>query len=533
MFATVPASQTALDSFQRLRRVTVEALAPLAIPASIGAIDEGSAAYRFELLRGAQSGAIGAVDSADAFYAANAPALGQAQPVLAAFATAVAALIARFSESMVLEQLRDRIQLALAMPATTPVARALGPVEAVVVAVDDWESVASREVSLGSHRQACIELIIAWRRLELSSWLGLLDREDRHVRDSGTEWWFRLFELTIRLPLEANASLLPHDSLAAIEGLLRTSSVGEFSRRLDLIRSFAAYAAALADTDAGAALVGVAPALDGLVSYYARFSAPAAAEAAQAREDTMRKVKDVVRLASWRDANILALRQSTNRSHRQLLAAARSYRDKLARPASRHFAAEDKDDRPMAKLAGPVEPAVDLDAALIERAVAAGPLRSTSAALNGLGSTLRTLDTIRRAESDRTDPSVTALHELADEVRDVAAGLSAEQPATAKAATALLTRKRRAWADLCQQVRRLGWAQSPSLAVERSAQDRASTVVIEVRARVALDWLTSVQAHSDGATLPTRRSLTPAQSRVLPSTAGSGSSGIASVRCAR
>ncbi|KAI8930675.1 hypothetical protein NX059_012284 [Plenodomus lindquistii] len=74
-------------------------------------------------------------------------------------------------------------------------------------------------------------------------------------------------------------------------------------------------------------------AVDNFLVYYSRLNKPAREALAKARQ-SLKEVKDVVKLASWKDTNIEALKQIAKTSHRKLSKLVRKFRALLDQPVS-------------------------------------------------------------------------------------------------------------------------------------------------------------------------------------------------------
>jgi len=72
--------------------------------------------------------------------------------------------------------------------------------------------------------------------------------------------------------------------------------------------------------------------LKNLITYYSQYLPIATDFLLKQRKTFEKKVSEVVLLASWKDTNIIALRDSAKRSHRKLYKVVKRYRETLAQP---------------------------------------------------------------------------------------------------------------------------------------------------------------------------------------------------------
>ncbi|CAK7216238.1 AAA ATPase midasin [Sporothrix bragantina] len=186
--------------------------------------------------------------------------------------------------------------------------------------------------------------LVNWRKLELSTWSRLFDTEvDKCRQDAGT-WWFIAYEAAVAGPmailLESGKDVRDPDSTALayhaeqllkeLSSYLASSIAGQYAARLDLLRQISAHLRLLV-LDYPALTV-IVNAVQSLVEYYTRFESSAADVIRRGRESLQKKMNDVLLLASWRDTNIDALRESARKSHQKLFRLVRKFRAVLGQP---------------------------------------------------------------------------------------------------------------------------------------------------------------------------------------------------------
>ncbi|THH00184.1 hypothetical protein EW026_g2317 [Hermanssonia centrifuga] len=172
------------------------------------------------------------------------------------------------------------------------VAKILSALEHLLLSSEDWEMYANRDNSLKVHQQALIGLIVEWRRLELSAWQGLLDTQATIFAKGASEWWFRLYDATIR-------------------GVLNISP---------------------ADREEGETQQAVSAFLEDLVPLLDDFLSQG--PMAEQRKGLEKDIRGFIKLASWKDVNVHALKQSAQKTHRQLYKIIRKFRQILRQPVS-------------------------------------------------------------------------------------------------------------------------------------------------------------------------------------------------------
>ncbi|KAH3685853.1 hypothetical protein WICPIJ_003141 [Wickerhamomyces pijperi] len=240
----------------------------------------------------------------------------------------VSELLAQWPEHATLQTLK-RISLEyLAYPVKTPLARLIQKVEQIYTFVAEWEKYASSQVTLKSVFDEFTNLIVSWRRLELSTWKTLFDREDATNESSIGEWWFNLFEVII-VPLLTDEDEAEYDIgqiIGSLNLFISNSTYGQFHPRLRLLQSFSVYVNKVHQK----AHSEIANTLSNLITFYSQFTPLIDQHINQGKKKLQKDISEVILLASWKDVNIDALKQSSRRSHAALYKIVRKYRTLLS-----------------------------------------------------------------------------------------------------------------------------------------------------------------------------------------------------------
>ena len=248
-------------------------------------------------------------------------------------------------DQMVLQHLVDRCDIILAFDLATPIAKILSALEQLLLQTDDWEMYANRDNSLKEHQHGLTSLIVEWRRLELSCWKSLLESQSQSFIGHVAEFWFRLYDLLVRGPLNA-VEESAHDDTGNLHGYLRqlpslldefiqSSSLGQFHVRLDLLHSFERFIRSIVPQESymyQEALLRVSCILHSSWRYFSLFAPELSTLLQDQRQALEKEVEAFIKLASWKDVNIQALKQSAQRTHHQLYKIIRKFRDVLRQP---------------------------------------------------------------------------------------------------------------------------------------------------------------------------------------------------------
>jgi midasin len=382
-------------------------------------------------------------------------------------------------DQMVLQHLIDRCGVILAFDFATPVAKFLSALEQLLMQTEDWEMYANRDNSLKEHQHGLTALIVDWRRLELSCWKSLLESQSQLFIGGVAEFWFRLYEVLIRGPLNAVEESAAGDA-GSLQGYLRQlpslldeflqcSPLGQFQVRLDLLRSFEGFIHYIAPRESPIyleALLRVGRIVHSTWRSFHLFVPPLSTSLRDQRQALEKEVEAFIKLASWKDVNVQALKQSAQRTHHQLYKLIRKFRDVLRQPVM---------DKMNPLFAGDAEGhhrterAVFLASPSLSSVVALMDVSSSSASIPSyLGNLHQTFDrfndfmstTIRQFLLRYTAEDVEQLSlDIILTARNLASlpippDLTKERREKYK--KHLLLRKRKAWSDLLKELKRGG-----------------------------------------------------------------------------
>jgi midasin len=224
----------------------------------------------------------------------------------------------------------------VALRHTEPIAKLLTKAEQLHGYVHEWQVVASKEYSAASLYDRLTDLLISWRRLELSTWARLLDMEDDKCHKDADSWWFIAYEVIIAVPLsmvDARDDLRSHAEgmFSSLAEFLTATSMGQYSHRLEMVGCFESYLEMLVKEVP--AMTVIHNTLVNFLSYYTRFKGAVQESLCRGRQTLEKALKEILLLASWKDTNINALRDSAKRSHHKLFKVVRKYRALLAQPS--------------------------------------------------------------------------------------------------------------------------------------------------------------------------------------------------------
>ncbi|GAO48771.1 midasin [Saitoella complicata NRRL Y-17804] len=398
-------------------------------------------------------------------------------PLLDALIIRVKAILDVFPEHVTLQDIRGLAEQIHSLPLISPLAQILTKLEQLYGVVDQWQKVASREFSLQAHCDGIRDLIISWRRFELSKWPQLFHLQDEHFRRDVGQWWFQIYETAVAniLDLDVQGDDVSSHILELV-GVLSTflsgANVGQYKARLQLIRNFAQYAATIAKFDPIMGKIGLA--LENIAEYFSLFSSQIDKSFEEKKKALEQKITETVKLASWKDVNVYALKASAKRSHVKLYNTIRKYRAILEQPAAAILQQGLVADPEMTKESGndvltPRDVQVNVQQEAIQRSVSLlqesnhidfsrRPERLVNVEL-----TVRNMSGII-SRSDRNGLSIGSSRHLEDftlsllqdieEYRKLTPSVLKEE--TENEVKHLKTRKRKAFTDAMKELRRIG-----------------------------------------------------------------------------
>jgi len=217
-----------------------------------------------------------------------------------------------------------------------PVAKLITKTEQLHGYIYEWQRVASREFSTADLFDDLTKLLISWRQLELTTWARLFDIETEKCRDDAKSWFFVAYETIIAAGESVengeHMKVHIHDLLQTLEGFFTSTTLGQYGERTKLLRQFHRHA--VTHSADNALLIPLCTALENFISYFERLQKPVDEAIVKGRQALEREVTNVIKLASWKDTNIEALKQSAKTSHRKLSKLVRKFRGMLNQPVS-------------------------------------------------------------------------------------------------------------------------------------------------------------------------------------------------------
>ncbi|KAI9712029.1 MAG: hypothetical protein M1820_001738 [Bogoriella megaspora] len=230
---------------------------------------------------------------------------------------------------------------ALSFRHVEPLAKFLTKIEKLHATINEWQIIASKEWSAETIFDALTNLIISWRQMELSTWARMLDAELMKCAEHAKSWWFIAYENLIARPVSllggqgASGTDLSNHTCQILETLkefLVNTTMGQYGARVKLLRGFQVDLASRMAKCPG--LEPMHRALANFVDYFAYFLGPVHRAITNRRTPLEKKIQEVIKLATWKDRNVHALKQSSKASHNNLYKIIKKFRASINEPVS-------------------------------------------------------------------------------------------------------------------------------------------------------------------------------------------------------
>ncbi|CCG84813.1 protein of unknown function [Taphrina deformans PYCC 5710] len=259
--------------------------------------------------------------------------------MLSQLITRIREIISVWPENSVLLDIEENVQRLLNASMALPVAQSLTMLENIFGLLAQWQEVASREFAVDSLFAIVRDQIIEWRRFELSCWPRLFGLEERAVLREDAKMWYNLYEVLIFSPEQHQGDLgddFLRNTVQLLMQFMRSSNVGQFSGRLELLETFSRFVSLTAGEEDRHQFLDEA--VRHVLYHFTAYLPQVNAFLTQERSVLAKEVNQVIKLASWKDTNVFALRESSRRSHRTLYKLVHKYRRVLLVPVQQLLA---------------------------------------------------------------------------------------------------------------------------------------------------------------------------------------------------
>lgn len=250
-------------------------------------------------------------------------------------------LLEEWPDHPVLMQLDAIATRIFSMPVNSSLKTLLTGLELLLARAQVWEETAAKHVTIAPELKAIAALATRWRRLELTGWRALLKRTIARSEAGAHVGWFHLYRIMQSMDTSVQ------EVSVAIEQFIQGSPLGEYTTRLNLLKSFQGQIVASLlsfsvveneDEDVVALKKQrntiLAAVLSNVHRYYSQFIPAVEKAIATGLAPSEKDLKDFVKLAKWEDRGYYAMKASTEKAQRHLHKLCRRAADALKAPAT-------------------------------------------------------------------------------------------------------------------------------------------------------------------------------------------------------
>ncbi|CAN0878069.1 MDN1 [Linum grandiflorum] len=291
----------------------------------------------------------------------NAPMLAKMVKLLTTLEEKVTALLKNQGEDHRLEKILDAIKSLFVIPMETPLAKALLGLQLLLHRVNVFQENGSKHY-LSDEVEPLVSLGRSWQKLEVDSWALLLDEVQEQYDTNAAKLWFPLslifhrghsgevaayerstferhanFNCLMKLQLLINLFRLTLIYIYhSVQEFVRTSSVGELKRRLQLLLAF------YGQINIGRCLEAKnylslcqesnMKILYNVFGYYVQFLPRVLDHLGASRRNIEKELKDLTGLCKWEKADIALSIESSKRSRQKVRKLMKKYIDILQQP---------------------------------------------------------------------------------------------------------------------------------------------------------------------------------------------------------
>ncbi|GMT00594.1 hypothetical protein PENTCL1PPCAC_22768, partial [Pristionchus entomophagus] len=177
--------------------------------------------------------------------------------------------------------------------------------EKIIEESEEWEKLADRSHSLESVLFPLRERLVKWKKMEIVSWNRLVSRVKKDCEDRAALVAFPLFDALLK------GEVTEESMVAMACDWIAHSSLIDFHQRLKSVDCLAQWARVVEKESMGEKLKNV-------VGYYRQLRGKVNGKLKEIVDPMERLMKDLVKIAQYKDLNILSIKASSKKNHIQL-----------------------------------------------------------------------------------------------------------------------------------------------------------------------------------------------------------------------
>ena len=282
------------------------------------------------------------IEAKDCFSIYTDPQVNEAKlllPLMDRFQERLIGLLQQWPDHSVLQQLLKIIERILAIPITSPLMKFITALELLLRRAHEWDSYASREVSVKENIHEIGLLVARWRKLELTSWPEILNVRSKRMAEKSHVWWFHLYTNLINIT-EEDCQERICELVKVVNDFLRLSSAGEYTTRLSMLRSFYGQISKLklteekSDSPSTSVWKRLQAVLYNMWQYYLQFKPAVDSLCENGRAPIEKELKEFVKIARWDKLEYYSLKEVAEKSRRKISKFAKKLESVLQQPVA-------------------------------------------------------------------------------------------------------------------------------------------------------------------------------------------------------
>ncbi|XP_065840955.1 midasin-like isoform X3 [Oscarella lobularis] len=265
----------------------------------------------------------------DIYHDSNIPAVRSILPILKSFCSRVKEILVDLPDNPVMIQLLDIVDKIKSFSLSNSIMKFLTGLELLLEKSQAWEMYSERRFHLSREIQSVMQVVVQWRKLELSRWPQLVEALKKRYAERASTWWYHLRTFVTSAATGDHQQI--DNLVSAVQHFLESSSVGEFQFRLGLVY---AYHCELIVLKASPAAQGV---LYHLHRYYEQFREAISSHICVKKKPIEKEIKDFIKLFKWSESNFFALKDNIAKVREKLRHFAKNVEQILNEPVENFF----------------------------------------------------------------------------------------------------------------------------------------------------------------------------------------------------
>lgn len=258
----------------------------------------------------------------------NAPVMANMVERVTALQKKILSLLAEMEDHPAILKILNVIEMILAIPLSTPLAKALSGLQFLVNRVQVLQETVSK-FPLSDVLEPIFHLIASWQKLEFESWPALLDEVQVQFENNAAKLWFPLYSVLQQRHFDDGVESI----IRSLEEFIQTSSVGEFQKRLQLLLAF--YGAIRMGICRGFYIScheKTVKVLYNLFGFYVQHLPNILEHVEKTRKDVETELKELLKLCRWDRPESYVSIESSKRTRLKFRKLVQKYTDLLQQP---------------------------------------------------------------------------------------------------------------------------------------------------------------------------------------------------------